>query len=648
MGKTLKIGNAEVKIQSYDDKCIFMGKKDIHCLVYNKELREKEKNLTKEKRCQGFNKKCEFFAGSSPFVPAYDEHYLLPQKESEILAYALSDKDGKGDNVLIFGPPGCLSKDTILGIARGGKSGSRKYTIKEAYHRFHRIRTTSTKKWAKLWDPSYRTRILSLEKGLVTGYQEIEDIVYSGEKTTYTITVSSGKSLRTTKNHRFKVPKGTLGADNEGFKKLKDLKVGDRVILRNLKGKGTGKKRPPPEREVLINQVIYHPHVWHKIRKVQRFYYPDGKVKKEYHHYIISKAKACIEAKLNDITLEKFIEILRSKPKQAKKLKFLDPSLIIHHKDRNVWNNSFSNLKALTKKEHDKLHGKKESRKHLPYMRASSQTITSIKKFGKEETYDIIMKEPYKNFVAQDFIVHNSGKSSLVKQIASILNWGVEQFSCSEETTSAKIIGQWIVVGKSMQWIDGCITNAMKNGFILLEDEADFMRPELRGEVHGIMEEEGSVTLTSLHPKTGQPFREIITKHPSFRWISTANTIGYGDDLFVYHGTQYMNAASRDRYEIILQFDYRTPEEELEIVTTKTKIDPIVASKMIEIANICRSDVNEDMVFQFSLRRLLAWARYWNQTPPEVASTLAVLNYCNQADRHTVKSLIRTHLNIET
>ena len=347
MGKTLKIGNAEVKIQSYDDKCIFMGKKDIHCLVYNKELREKEKNLTKEKRCQGFNKKCEFFAGSSPFVPTYDEHYLLPQKESEILAYALSDKDGKGDNVLIFGRPG-------------------------------------------------------------------------------------------------------------------------------------------------------------------------------------------------------------------------------------------------------------------------------------------------------------TGKSSLVKQIAAILNWGVEQFSCSEETTSAKIIGQWIVVGKSMQWIDGCITNAMKNGFILLEDEADFMRPELRGEVHGIMEEEGSVTLTSLHPKTGQPFREIITKHPSFRWISTANTIGYGDDLFVYHGTQYMNAASRDRYEIILQFDYRTPEEELEIVTTKTKIDPIVAGKMIEIANICRSDVNEDMVFQFSLRRLLAWARYWNQTPPEVASTLAVLNYCNQADRHTVKSLIRTHLNIET
>lgn len=641
MSKMLKIGNVEIEIQSYSDKCIFMGKKGVHCLVYNQELREKEKGLSKEKRCKGFNKKCKFFAGSSPFVPSYDDNYLLPQKESEILAYALS---GKGDNVLIFGPPGCLSKNTILKISRGQRHHPREYTIEDAYHRFHHIRNKTTKKWARFWDKSYPTKILSLEKGMVTGYQEIEDIVYSGIKTTYSITVKSGKSLRVTKNHRFKVPKGVPGRDEEGFKRLKDLKVGDKVLMRTKKGKGTGRKDRLPESEVLINNVKYHPHAWHKIHKL---YYPNGELYRTYHYYIMLKAKAYIEAELNEMSLKNFLKILSSKPKQAKKLKYLNPSLVIHHKDRNQWNNSSHNLKVLTKKEHSRLHGKEESRKHLPYMRTSFQTITSIKKFRKEKTYDIVMKEPYKNFVAHDFIVHNSGKTSLVKQLAAIFNWGVEQFSCSEETTSAKIIGQWIVVGKSMQWIDGCITNAMKNGFILLEDEADFMRPELRGEVHGMMETGGSVTLTSIHPETGKPFREIVKKHPSFRWISTANTIGYGDDLFAYHGTQYMNAASRDRYEIILQFDYRTSEEELEIIVTKTKIEKSIAIKMIEIANLCRRDVNEDMVFQFSIRRLLAWAKYWTQTPPEIASTLAVLNYCNQTDRHTVKSLIRTHLNIE-
>ena len=177
------------------------------------------------------------------------------------------------------------------------------------------------------------------------------------------------------------------------------------------------------------------------------------------------------------------------------------------------------------------------------------------------------------------------GKTSLVKQLASILNWGIIQYSCSEEMTSAKILGQWIISGKKMLWADGYITTAMRNGFILLEDEADFMRPELRGEVHGIMEKDGSITQSNIHPTTGEPFQEIVPKHPSFRWISTANTIGYGDDLFAFHGTQMMNSAARDRYEIIQYIGYKTPEQEKEILMLKTDIEQDIADLMIKIAN---------------------------------------------------------------
>jgi len=240
-----------------------------------------------------------------------------------------------------------------------------------------------------------------------------------------------------------------------------------------------------------------------------------------------------------------------------------------------------------------------------------------------------------------------TGKTSLVKQIAAICNWGVEQYDCSEETSSAKIIGQWIAVGKEMQWIDGHITTAMRKGLILLEDEVDFMRPELRGEIHGVMENRGTISLTTIHVETGQPFRELVTKHPSFRWVSTANTVGYGDDLFAFHGTQYMNAASRDRYEIIMNVGYKTRDEEVEILNVKTGIEKTIAGQMVEVANLCRNEKDHDMVFQFSLRRLLSWAKYWQLIPKEEASQLAVLNYCNMTDRHTVKSLIRTHLNVE-
>ena len=240
-----------------------------------------------------------------------------------------------------------------------------------------------------------------------------------------------------------------------------------------------------------------------------------------------------------------------------------------------------------------------------------------------------------------------SGKTSLIKQLASILNWGLIQYSCSEETSSAKLLGQWIITGKAMTWSDGYITTAMKKGYILLEDEADFMRPELRGELHSIMEDKGSVTLSVVHPETKEPFQEVVTKHINFRWCSTANTIGLGDDLFQYHGVQYFNAAARDRYSLIMQFGHKAPPEEEEILVAKTKIDRPTAQKMIEIANECRNNENKDVLFQFTLRRLLSWANYWQKIGPKESSKLSVLNFCSETDNYFIKSLIRTHLDLE-
>lgn len=47
--------------------------------------------------------------------------------------------------------------------------------------------------------------------------------------------------------------------------------------------------------------------------------------------------------------------------------------------------------------------------------------IVEITKVGIEETFDVIMEDPYRNFIANSIVVHNSGKSLCAKAVASYL-----------------------------------------------------------------------------------------------------------------------------------------------------------------------------------------------------------------------------------
>ena len=77
--------------------------------------------------------------------------------------------------------------------------------------------------------------------------------------------------------------------------------------------------------------------------------------------------------------------------------------LEVHHKDKNINNNNDSNLIKVCCKCHNLLH-------HGWHVgtKAINDKIKSIKYVGSEETYDIEMKHPYHNYIANGFIVHNS------------------------------------------------------------------------------------------------------------------------------------------------------------------------------------------------------------------------------------------------
>ncbi|RLC08097.1 MAG: hypothetical protein DRI24_23880 [Deltaproteobacteria bacterium] len=304
---------------------------------------------------------------------------------------------------MLSGISGCLHGDTRIKIKREGIAKSNIWTIKDMYHLFNGIPLTRKTGKARKWDLTKKVTTYSIdEKTNRFSYNDIEGIVQSGIKDTYNIKTTDGDSIQATKEHKFLTDKG--------FKQLKDLRKGDIVLA---KYKGTPFKAPTYKTNIqlqCLNNVGFHPHA--RKRQVKKRIYTS--------HYL---HRMVIEAKLNNIPLEQFLYELHNE-KKAKTLQYLPTDIEIHHIDRNRHNNTINNLRSLSKAAHAKLHMTEDQDYRLNYAKthARYQTIESISFMDSSMTYDIQMKNPFNNFVANNFVVHNSGKTYVTKAILTELD----------------------------------------------------------------------------------------------------------------------------------------------------------------------------------------------------------------------------------
>ena len=291
---------------------------------------------------------------------------------------------------------GCLTGDTLVRVNRAKKGFQ--CTLKKLYERHNAIVTKgvstfnhkingqiSRNFYHKQWDLSIPTFIRSYHEDenqiLLT---EIQNVIYSGIKKVYEFTLEDGKRLKGTLKHKI--------LTTQGWKKLGEIKKNDLVMVdshRPQKGLKTNNVRTDKSREGLI----YHPNT------------QGNKLNRRTLHILI------YEAYLNKLSLEKFIQILKTDSKKAQNLKFVDSEKYhIHHKDQDWENNDPTNLEQLTILQHKKIHIK-QTKKNFNQGKPQYVRIIKKKYLGKKETYDICCKSPHNNFTANDIVVHNSGKT---------------------------------------------------------------------------------------------------------------------------------------------------------------------------------------------------------------------------------------------
>ena len=295
------------------------------------------------------------------------------------------DDDMQDNYLIIEGDGGCLTGDTIIRYNRG--HNAMKIKLKKLFDSYEKAKQGISKKKFDLSIPTY----IRAYNGKEIKLHKLKDVFYSGRKIVYLLSLEDEKNIRATATHKF--------LTKEGWKSLSNLTTEDYLFCDKPKAEKNGRRKV---RLKDINlSVLYHP-------------FKDERGEVEVHRLIY-------ESRLNNLEFIEYLDILLNEAEKSKTLQFINPaSYVIHHKDFCHYNNSIENLQLMTREEHNKIHSI-NAYKNFSQGQPILVKIKSIEEKGEEDVYDIECEEPYHNFVANDIVVHNSGKSNLSGLVGHIV-----------------------------------------------------------------------------------------------------------------------------------------------------------------------------------------------------------------------------------
>ena len=196
--------------------------------------------------------------------------------------------------------------------------------------------------------------------------------------------------------------------------------------------------------------------------------------------------------------------------------------------------------------------------------------------------------------------MHGTGKSTHIEQVAARLNWPCLRVNFDSQITRLDLVGKDIITLKNGKQVtefkEGIIPFALRNNMALVFDEYDAIRTDVSFVIQRLLEEDGKFALLEEN--------EIITPSQHFRLFATSNTLGAGDDLGIYHGTNLINQAQMDRWNIVAALNYLDEKHEVEILLKKlsflnSKLHQNTAQAMVRLANLTRESFkNGDILFR--------------------------------------------------
>lgn len=235
--------------------------------------------------------------------------------------------------------------------------------------------------------------------------------------------------------------------------------------------------------------------------------------------------------------------------------------------------------------------------------------------------------------------LHGTGKSTHIEQVAARLNWPCLRVNLDGHISRLDLVGKDAIVVRDgvqvTEFQEGIVPWSLQRPIALIFDEYDAGRPDVMFVIQRILERDGHFSLLDQN--------RVIHPHPSFRLFATANTVGLGNMSGMYQGTQVLNHAQIDRWNIVAKLDYLSAKEETAIILARvpekdTEQGQKLIDKMVSVAALTRKGFAAgDISTLMSPRTVITWAENCEIfRDPALAFKLSFLNKCDDAERPIV------------
>jgi len=235
-----------------------------------------------------------------------------------------------------------------------------------------------------------------------------------------------------------------------------------------------------------------------------------------------------------------------------------------------------------------------------------------------------VFEQSYKNRIP--FLLKGptgTGKSRFIEFMTHKLDKTLITVSCHEETSSTDLIGRFIIKGAETVWLDGPLTAAVKKGSILYLDEIAEARPDVIVAIHSLTDHRRELFIDKLG--------ETIKAHEDFMLVASFNP-GYQ------RGFKELKPSTRQRF-VAISFNYPEPKYEAEILVNETKVELIIAKKLVNIATKIRNLTELGLTETVSTRLLVDAAKLIHSgLPKRLAVHVAIVEPLTD-DLDTIEAL---------